>query len=227
LTEDLKFALFDLDQTLCDRLTATRVLAGQLFDSDALNTNRINRDLAIDEFLRLDKNGYEPDKLKLFTNLEKSWDGLKRSPSELAEWLKHTPRTWYTPDDRIVSFLTDLNDRGVTWGIVTNGPQTQNDKALRLGILNGASCFIVSDVIGVAKPEPEIFNIALQEIGSPDPQNVLFVGDNPLADIAGAKSVGMTTAWIHHNNQWPVDITPPDYTLDSVIDCAQLFEYSK
>ena len=227
MTEDLKFALFDLDQTLCDRQAATRVLAGQLFDSDASNLDSIDRDSAIDEFLRLDQNGYEADKLNLFTNLEKSWDGLKRSPLELAEWLKHTPRTWYTPDDRILAFLNELSDHSVTWGIVTNGPQTQNDKARRLRILDGASCFIVSEVVGVAKPEPEIFNIALQEIGSPDPQNVLFVGDNPIADIAGAKSVGMTTAWIHHNIQWPVDITPPDYALDSVIDCAQLFEYSK
>ncbi len=220
----LKFALFDLDQTLVDRQAATRTLAGQLFDSDALNQESLDRTAAIDEFLRLDKNGYEPDKIRLFTELEKVWGGLERSPTDLAEWLKYAPRTWYSPDKEIRTFLRGLSARNLPWGIVTNGSSTQYDKARRIGVLDGASCFIVSEEVGVAKPAQRIFNIALHELGAPNPQNVLFVGDNPVADIAGAKSVGMETAWIHNGISWPAEINAPDHTFDSVLECVQLFD---
>jgi HAD superfamily hydrolase (TIGR01509 family) len=219
-----RYVLFDLDQTLVDRQTATRVLAGQLFDSDALHRTSLDRNVAIDDFLRLDNNGYEPDKLRLFTELEKVWGGLKHTPAELAEWLRSTPRTWYSPDPEVRALLDNLSAKDLTWGIVTNGPPTQNDKAQRIGVLEGSSCFIISEEVGVAKPDPVIFNIALRELGAPDPKTVLFVGDNPIADIAGAKAVGMETAWVRNGSSWPIEISQPDHTFDSVLECTQLFD---
>jgi putative hydrolase of the HAD superfamily len=216
------FVLFDLDQTLCDRRTATRTLAERLYETDAAHPERIGPEHAVEEFLRLDKNGYEPDKLQLFRALEESWGGLKRTPEQLAEWLGNAPRTWYSEDPEVVFFLRSLTDVGTTWGIVTNGSTTQFDKARRIGVLDGSACFVVSEIVGVAKPYPGIFKIALNEIGASQPSDVLFVGDNPTADIEGAKKTGMPTAWIRDGRSWPDDIQSPDYTLDSVIECGPL-----
>jgi putative hydrolase of the HAD superfamily len=218
-----KYILFDLDQTLVDRPAATRKLAGKLYDSDAVSPESIDRKAAIDEFIRFDKNGYQPDKVALFTSLEKSWGGLRRSPEELAHWLSVAPRTWYEPDPSVNSFLQRLNDSNVVWGIVTNGSATQTDKAERLELLSGCSCLVISKVVGVEKPDPAIFEIALNEIGSPAPHDVLFVGDNPIADIAGARAHGMSTAWIQHDQVWPADLEPPDYVFSSVLECEELF----
>ena len=222
-TTPFKYGLFDLDQTLGDRGKATRVLAGQLYDSDATHPESINRDAAIDEFIRFDKNGYEPDKVALFIALQKSWGGLRRSPEELAHWLSVAPRTWYEPDPLVISFLKSLNDSNVTWGIVTNGSAVQTDKAERLGLLEGCSCLVISEVVGIAKPDPEIFKIALKQLGSPSPEEVLFIGDNPIADIAGSRALGMSTAWIKHDQIWPPDLEPPDYVFGSVLECGELF----
>lgn len=224
MTSGLTYALFDLDQTLVDRRSATRVLAETLLLSDAVEKDSLNQEWAIDEFLRLDKNGYQPDKVRMFTDLEKSWRGLKRSPEELSKWLRQAPRTWYQPDDQVVALLRDLSERKITWGIVTNGPPTQSDKAARIGVLQGATCFVVSEIVGVAKPDPEIFEIALRGLGAPAPEEVLFIGDNPHADISGSKAIGMKTAWLHHGNSWPNDLPQPDHIIDSVLDCAQLFD---
>ena len=44
----------------------------------------------------------------------------------------------------------------------------------------------------MAKPQPEIFLQALQQLGV-DPANAMFVGDRLEADVQGAANVGMTT----------------------------------
>jgi len=50
--------------------------------------------------------------------------------------------------------------------------------------------------VGAAKPDKKIFLQALGRQGSP-PENCLFVGDNPVNDMAPAQSLGMKTALIH------------------------------
>jgi FMN phosphatase YigB (HAD superfamily) len=52
----------------------------------------------------------------------------------------------------------------------------------------------VSGEVGWAKPHPAIFAAALGRMDA-DPARTVFVGDNPVADMAGAKAAGMWTAW--------------------------------
>lgn len=44
----------------------------------------------------------------------------------------------------------------------------------------------------------------------------MFVGDNPLVDIDGARSFGMKTAWIRRGRPYPADLQPPDHIIDRV-----------
>ena len=48
----------------------------------------------------------------------------------------------------------------------------------------------------------------------------MFVGDNPRADIDGAKRFGMKTAWVRRGRQFPDDLQPPDYTVDHVSELS-------
>ena len=50
---------------------------------------------------------------------------------------------------------------------------------------------VISGAVGMAKPEPGIFQLLLQRIGRP-PQECLFIDDGP-ANIAAARSLGLTT----------------------------------
>lgn len=47
----------------------------------------------------------------------------------------------------------------------------------------------------VGKPEPHLFQVALQRLGLP-PQAVVMVGDSIHSDIRGAQGVGLRTIWI-------------------------------
>ena len=57
-------------------------------------------------------------------------------------------------------------------------------------------------------------------MGLASPDGVLFVGDNPVTDIDGARAFGMRTAWVSRGRQFPADLRPPDYVVESVLDLA-------
>jgi len=79
------------------------------------------------------------------------------------------------------------------------------------------SCIFISEVFGCKKPEAKIFLAAASCLGVAT-WDVLFVGDNPYADIWGAQRVGMKTAWLHRGRAWPSNIssTPADIIIGSL-----------
>ena len=54
---------------------------------------------------------------------------------------------------------------------------------------------IDSTVVGISKPDPRIFQIALSALEVP-PEKAIYVGDTFLDDIVGAKRTGMFSAWL-------------------------------
>lgn len=59
---------------------------------------------------------------------------------------------------------------------------------------------IAAREFGQAKPHPEIFLEACQRLGLA-PENVLHVGDDPLADVVGARAAGMRAAWLNRRGE--------------------------
>ena len=62
-----------------------------------------------------------------------------------------------------------------------------------------------------------MFRHALSLVGG-DPATTLFVGDNPDADIIGALSLGIQTAWMHLGREWPHPQSPPHHLLGHVAE---------
>ena len=61
-----------------------------------------------------------------------------------------------------------------------------------------ADCFahtLISDEIGINKPQPEIFRIALERNGL-QADEVVMIGDSYSSDIAGAKAAGIDQIWV-------------------------------
>jgi putative hydrolase of the HAD superfamily len=72
---------------------------------------------------------------------------------------------------------------------------------------------IISGDIGWRKPRREIFSLALGALGV-QPDESLFVGDTPYADIVGAKQVGMDVVWLDHGVAELDPMGPhPDYII--------------
>ncbi|MHA2366061.1 MAG: HAD family hydrolase [Candidatus Hodarchaeales archaeon] len=64
----------------------------------------------------------------------------------------------------------------------------------RVGIKSYFRRIIFSGNIGKAKPHPEIFEEAVQDINKDE---ILHVGDNPIADVDGAQRCGLKALWVH------------------------------
>ena len=81
--------------------------------------------------------------------------------------------------------------------IISNGfKEVQYYKFAHSGL---AECFvhtIISEEVGINKPQPEIFRIALERNGVTADEAVM-IGDSYSSDIAGAKNAGIDQIWLH------------------------------
>lgn len=97
---------------------------------------------------------------------------------------------WKEPVDDLEETLDVLSGRGLNTGIVSNSDGRLEWRLAELGILDRFDFVIDSAVVGVSKPDPEIFRIALDK-SSLEPSEAVYVGDYYEVDVVGARSVGM------------------------------------
>lgn len=107
-------------------------------------------------------------------------------------------------------------------GLLSNYPDSAAIHA-SLAALGLKSCFdavVVSADVGFVKPHPLVFDKLISALGV-DPEAILFVGDNWLADVQGAKRAGMQAALV---SRWTtvdqVDRRPGDAEADLVLSSA-------
>lgn len=93
--------------------------------------------------------------------------------------------------------LRELRERGYKIGLLSNYSLSAaiTQSLDRLGLTSWFDDVVISADLGLVKPHPELFRESARRLGI-EPAEVLFVGDNPRADIAGAAAVGMRTAHI-------------------------------
>jgi FMN phosphatase YigB (HAD superfamily) len=72
----------------------------------------------------------------------------------------------------------------------------------KLNIFDYFNFIIVSAIVGVTKPHPRIFEMAIEEAGVP-PSQILYVGDNPVDDVEGANRVGIDAVLINRPGREP------------------------
>ena len=81
-------------------------------------------------------------------------------------------------------------------GIVTNGqPAQQRRKLERTGILDRFACVVISEDVGVPKPDPRIFLNACSLLGD-EPKHSFMIGDHYDLDVMGARRAGMIGIWL-------------------------------
>ncbi len=110
--------------------------------------------------------------------------------------------------------LLELSRRGVRLGVVTDAPRFKAYQRLEAaGLVDFFDFVLTLTDHGARKPDPRPFREALDRLGLP-PAAVLMVGDWPERDLAGAKAVGLRTAWARWGR--PHDPVPPE--ADAVLE---------
>ena len=115
----------------------------------------------------------------------------------------HYRRSWRLFDD-VHPALTALKD--FRCGVISNGSSIQQKRKLQqTGIAPFFDLVLVSEEIGAAKPEREIFLTACRRAGVPA-QHCVYVGDRLDQDTLPSRDAGMRSYWLRRGNP----SAPPD-----------------
>ncbi|WP_394150161.1 pyrimidine 5'-nucleotidase [Vibrio maritimus] len=102
-------------------------------------------------------------------------------------------------------------------GIITNGfTELQAIRLERTGLTNYFEHVVISEQVGIAKPDLGIFDHAHQLMGLPCKSKVLMVGDNPHSDVLGGINFGVETCWLNTQGAAAPEGITPNYEVNSL-----------
>jgi putative hydrolase of the HAD superfamily len=102
------------------------------------------------------------------------------------------------------------------------GPVDVFDRDLnQKGVAPFFSVVVWSAGVGVRKPNPRIFEIALEGLNLKPGKHIVMVGDNEVADIIGGKEMGFTTVKVDDRQE------PSGSVADFVIQRSELIDFFK
>ena len=82
--------------------------------------------------------------------------------------------------------------------VLTNGLRdVQKARMAGCGLQSFFAAVVISDEVGVAKPDPRIFDIAFESMGNPPRDEVLMIGNGLSSDIRGAANYGIDACWFN------------------------------
>ncbi len=220
---DITDIFFDLDHTLWDFDRNSKLAFHRIFQKHGIN-------LSLEAFMEV----YEPinfDYWKLYREERITKTELRRRRFQDAflpfgitfnnnqvdvlatDYINELPK-----DNHLfagtIELLQYLNEKYLLH-IITNGfEEVQHLKLKNSKIDQFFKTVTTSEEAGVKKPNPKIFNLALEK-ASTIPHRSIMIGDTFEADILGAEKVGMKTLFYNYRN----DRVPGHYSIvDDIIE---------
>ena len=121
------------------------------------------------------------------------------------------PGLWTRPVEGARDCLDALGAVGMRLACVSNSDGRAAEHLAACDMLRGLEFVVDSHHVGIAKPEPGIFRVALEQLGLPG-ERVLYVGDLRRVDGAGARGAGLHFVLLDPYGDYAVDGEP-------AIDC--------
>ncbi len=138
--------------------------------------------------------------------------GLEASPEVIAgilgRWMSFDLKM--TLYDDVIPALTDLKERGLVLGLISNVDRDIAPLYQGLGLSDWLKVMVTSQEVGFNKPQPEIFLAALKQAGV-KPSEAIYVGDQYQIDVVGASKAGMRGILLDRNG-----------LLEEITDCLKV-----
>ena len=219
----IKHIFFDLDHTLWDFETNSNKTFSFIFEKNDLN-------IKFQDFIEVYQpinhrywKLYREDKISKadlrYGRLREAFDAIEFEASDnmikiLSEEYITYLASHNTLFDNAIPVLEYLQQK-YSMHIITNGfEEVQHRKLHNSNLLPFFDQVITSEKVGVKKPNPEIFEYALDIAGASIAESIM-IGDNFEADILGAKNVGMEVIFCRFNGEIATEEVP---TIESLIE---------
>lgn len=129
----------------------------------------------------------EPEHERLMRHVGKGF-------SDITLWSRVLPET--------PPFLAKLRAQGFYLGVISNSIGTMEQQLGRVNLAHFFDAIFDSALVGVEKPHPEIFRVALERAGVKAGETV-FVGDTNATDMGGAHLAGLRGVLIDRVGAYP------------------------
>ena len=159
--------------------------------------------LAMDAYSRLHSSGVHTHGWEwwlehYFTTLEVP------APSEAGPKIRFGHGMWSLAIPGVEEGVSLLLDRGVRCAVISNSDGSIRASLQDAGLSHLFEFVIDSSEVGCRKPQPEIFAMGVEMLGSVSPREVAYVGDSVFHDMDGSRRAGFGQAWLID----PLDLYP-------------------
>jgi HAD superfamily hydrolase (TIGR01549 family) len=121
-------------------------------------------------------------------------------------------RNWSVVMPETPGYLASLKDHGYFLGVISNSGGQVEAQLQRLGLRDYFQAIFDSAIVGVEKPHPEIFQLALAS-AKVAANEAVFVGDTNATDVGGAQLAGLHGVLIDRVEAYPSAECPRIRTL--------------
>ena len=229
-----KVILIDIDDTLFDYKKAEDNAIRKVFEdfgyfNDAENEHRFENI----------KSKYNRINKKLWENLEKGMVTKEELKVKRFRELFEEVGLGYEPEAFSIEYLKRLGEGTFLFdgaekfcqyiksrykvAVVTNGiKEVQMPRILNSGIATYIDEIVISDEIGISKPDSRIFEYALGKIGHRNKDEVIMIGDSQTADIQGGINFGIDTCWVNIVGKKEDKSIEATYKVDSIEEIYEI-----
>ncbi|MFN2525105.1 MAG: HAD family hydrolase [Actinomycetota bacterium] len=116
--------------------------------------------------------------------------------------------------DDVLPALAELEAAGYRLGLISNFEGWLEKILVELEVGHLFDVSVISGVEGVEKPDPRIYEIALQRAGVLA-ENAMHVGDSPKLDVEPASSVGISVVLLDRAGRYP-EVSPRITSLEDL-----------
>ena len=218
----IRAVMFDLDETLILRSGAIRAFIADQYQRFAAELGGVDGATYAGRFLAMEDNGRVP-KDKLYPQFVAALGITGVDAGTLLEDYRSRYPSFASLAPGARETVAAIRAEGLRTGILTNGNErVQMAKIEAIGLAGLLDTIVVSEAVGLRKPDGAIFLLAADRLGV-DPVATLFVGDNPEVDIVGAARAGLRTAWFRNGAEWPDGLLPrADADIDRLAEVLRL-----
>jgi putative hydrolase of the HAD superfamily len=110
---------------------------------------------------------------------------------------------WTVAIDGAVATVRALKESGYRIGVVSNAEGRVERDLEGAGYAGLLETVVDSHLVGVEKPDPRIFHIALERLGAAA-ETTVFVGDVPAVDVVGARAAGLQAILLDRHDLYAV-----------------------
>ncbi|MBK1790909.1 HAD family hydrolase [Persicirhabdus sediminis] len=215
----IEHLIFDLDQTLVDRSSTLRKFVHNQHARLLAGRSELTAEDYWAGIQRFDKNGYA-SKSEMFEQTAEFLQ-LPVPASELLEDFLSNYGADAVLFDGVHEVLSQLQ-KTYQLALLSNGrSKAQRAKIASTGLAGYFDLTIISQEVGMKKPDPRIFQLCLRQLEA-QPHQCLYLGDHPVNDVETAKSCGLLGVWRANDHYQPP--AQSDGQIQSLSQLPQLLE---